>query len=157
MSGNVGAKSVIGELKRKRAISPLAAKVAPKEMLVDVALLEREYLERRLDTANYYQLVNFKTSAPRGSPLDGTFTEAHILAITQAICDYRQSHGVRRPLHLSKDTHALSGPSRRTALEVLAGNNSVETILQKDDGVTHLPMIGSPTSSDSMVIYTGVG
>jgi hypothetical protein len=62
MSGNVGAKSVIGELKRKRAISPLAGKVAPKEMLVDVALLEREYLERRPDTADPNQLVSFGTS-----------------------------------------------------------------------------------------------
>ena len=156
MPGNVGAKSVIGGLKRKRAISPLAGKVAPKEMWVDVALLEREYLERRPNTSDYYQLVNFRTRRHRGSPLDGTFTEAHILALTQGICDYRQSHGVHGPLHLSKDTHALSGPSQRTALEVLAGN-SVETIFQKDDGVRHLPMIGWPTSSDCMVIYTGVG
>jgi phosphoglucomutase len=140
MSGNVGAKSAVGELKRKRAISPLAGKLAPKEMLVDVALLEREYLERRPDTADPNQLVNFGTSGHRGSPLDGRFTEAHILAITQAICDYRQSHGVGGPLHLGKDTHALSGPSQRTALEVLAGN-SVETILQKDDGVTPTPVI----------------
>jgi phosphoglucomutase len=140
MSGNVGAKSVIGELKRKRVISPLAGKVAPKEMLVDVALLEQEYLERRPDTADPNQLVNFGTSGHRGSPLDGTFTEAHILAITQAICDYRQSHGVDGPLYLGKDTHALSGPSQRTALEVLAGN-SVATILQKDDGMTPTPVI----------------
>jgi phosphoglucomutase len=140
MSGTVSAKSLIRELKRKRAISPLAGKLAPKEMLVDVAILEREYFERRPDTANPNQLVSFGTSGHRGSPLDGTFTEAHILAITQAICDYRQSHGVDGPLYLGKDTHALSGPSQRTALEVLACN-SVETILQKDDGVTPTPVI----------------
>ena len=140
MSGTVRAKSLIGELKRKRAISPLAGKLAPKEMLVDVALLEREYFERRPDTADPNQLVSFGTSGHRGSPLDGTFTEAHILAITQAICDYRRSHGVDGPLYLGKDTHAFSGPSQRTALEVLAGN-SVETILQKDDGVTPTPVI----------------
>jgi phosphoglucomutase len=140
MSGTVSAKSLIGELKRKRAISPLAGKLAPKEMLVDVALLEREYFERRPDTADPNQLVSFGTSGHRGSPLEGTFTEAHILAITQAICDYRRSHGVDGPLYLGKDTHALSGPSQRTALEVLAGN-SVEAILQKDDGVTPTPVI----------------
>jgi phosphoglucomutase len=140
MSGTVSAKSLVGELKRNRAISPLAGKLAPKEMLVDVALLEREYFERRPDTPDPNQLVSFGTSGHRGSPLEGTFTEAHILAITQAICDYRRSHGVDGPLYLGKDTHALSGPSQRTALEVLAGN-SVEAILQKDDGVTPTPVI----------------
>jgi len=84
MSGTVSAKSLVGELKRKRPISPLAGKLAPKEMLVDVALLEREYFERRPDAANPNLLVSFVTSGRRGSPLDGTFTEAHILSITQA-------------------------------------------------------------------------
>jgi len=140
MSGTVSAKSLIGELKRKRQISPLAGKLAPKEILVDVALLEREYFRRQPDTAAPNQLVSFGTRGHRGSPLDGTFTEAHILAITQAICDYRRSHGVDGPLYLGKDTHALSGPSQSTVLEVLAGN-SVETILQKDDGVTPTPVI----------------
>ncbi len=140
MSGTLSAKSLIGELNRKRAISALAGKLAPKEMLVDVALLEREYFERRPDTADPNQVVTFGTSGHRGSPLDGTFTEAHILAITQAICDYRRSHGVDGPLYLGKDTHALSGPAQRTALEVLAGN-SVETFIQEDDGVTPTPVI----------------
>jgi hypothetical protein len=93
MSGTVSAKSSIGELKRKRAISPLAGKLAPSEMLVDVVGLEREYFGRRPDAADPNQLVSFGTSGHRGSPLDGTFTEAHILAITQVICDYRKSHG----------------------------------------------------------------
>ncbi len=73
-------------------------------------------------------------------PLQGTFTEAHILAITQAICDYRRSRGTDGPLYMGKDTHALSGPAQRTALEVLAANN-VETIIQQNDGVTPTPVI----------------
>src|ERR1700747_2682409 len=97
-------------------ISPLAGKPAPKELLVDVSRLEKEYFERRPDLQDSNQLVAFGTSGHRGSPLQGTFTEAHILAITQAICDYRRSHGVDGPLYLGKDTHALSRPSQRTAL-----------------------------------------
>ena len=71
---------------------------------------------------------------------DGTFTEAHILAITQAICDYRRSQDTDGPLYMGKDTHALSGPAQRTALEVLAANG-VETVIQRDDGVTPTPVI----------------
>src|SRR5512133_3616555 len=122
------------------AISPLAGKPAPKEMLVDLAKLEREYYERRPDMEDPNQLVSFGTSGHRGSPLDGTFTEAHILAITQAICDYRRGQGTDGPLYVGKDTHAVSGPAERTALEVLAANN-VETIIQRDDGVTPTPVI----------------
>ena len=103
-------------------ISPLAGKPAPKDMLVDVARLEREYFERRPDLEDPNQRVSFGTSGHRGSPLNGSFTEAHILAITQAICDYRRAQGADGPLFMGKDTHALSGPAQRTALEVLAGN-----------------------------------
>ena len=78
-------------------ISPLAGKPAPKELLVDPSRLEREYYERRPDLGNPNQLVSFGTSGHRGSPLHGSFTEAHILAITQAICDYRRSRGLRWP------------------------------------------------------------
>src|SRR5947209_7508929 len=85
-------------------------------------------------------MVSFGTSGHRGTPLQGTFTEAHILAITQAICDYRRSQGIDGPLHMGRDTHALSGPAQRTALEVLAGNG-VETIIQRDDDVTPTPVI----------------
>ena len=85
-------------------------------------------------------MVAFGTSGHRGSPLAGTFTEAHILAITQAICDYRAAHGTDGPLYLGKDTHALSAPAQRTALEVLAANG-VETMIQRDDGVTPTPVI----------------
>src|SRR5271155_3030280 len=115
-------------------ISPLAGKPAPKEMLVDVARLGRDYFERRPDVHDPNQLVSFGTSGHRGSPLHGTFTEAHILAITQAICDYRQQQGTDGPLYMGKDTHALSEPAQRTALEVLAANN-VETVIQQGNGV----------------------
>jgi len=122
------------------AISPLAGQPAPKEMLVDLARLEREYYERRPNVGDPNQLVSFGTSGHRGSSLDGTFTESHILAITQAICDYRRKHGTDGPLYMGKDTHALSAPAQRTALEVLAGND-VKTIIQRDDGVTPTPVI----------------
>src|SRR5262245_29190746 len=111
------------------AISPLAGKPAPKEMLVDLTRLEREYYQRPPDVGNPNQLVSFGTSGHRGSPLRGTFTEAHILAITQALCDYRRSQGTDGPLYMGKDTHALSAPAQRTALEVLAGNG-VQTRIQ---------------------------
>jgi phosphoglucomutase len=109
-------------------------------MLVDLAQLEREYYERRPDLSDPNQLVTFGTSGHRGSSLHGTFTEAHILAITQAICDYRGNQGTDGPLYMGKDTHALSTPAQRTALEVLAGND-VNTIIQRDDGVTPTPVI----------------
>src|SRR4029450_338571 len=121
-------------------ISPLAGKPAPRELLVDLTRLEQEYYERRPDLGDKNQLVSFGTSGHRGSPLNGSFTEAHILAITQAICDYRRSQRYDGPLHMGKDTHAVSAPAQRTALEVLAGNN-VETIIQRDDGFTPTPVI----------------
>ncbi len=122
------------------AISPLAGKPAPKEMLVDLARLEREYYAQRPDPGDPNQLVSFGTSGHRGTSLNGTFTEAHILAITQAICDYRRSQDIDGPLQMGKDTHALSTPAQRTALEVLAANG-VETVIQRDDGVTPTPVI----------------
>src|SRR6266403_1873304 len=121
-------------------ISSFAGKPAPKELLIDPSRLEREYYERRPDLENPKQLVSFGTSGHRGSPLNGSFTEAHILAITQAICDYRHTRHYDGPLYMGKDTHALSGPAQRTALEVLAANN-VETIIQGDDGFTPTPVI----------------
>jgi phosphoglucomutase len=121
-------------------ISSLAGQPAPKEMLVDLTRLEREYFERRPDLADPNQLVSFGTSGHRGTPLAGTFTEAHILAITQAICDYRRLQGTDGPLYMGKDTHALSAPAQRTALEVLAGNG-VQTVIQSNDGVTPTPVV----------------
>src|SRR5438874_5161908 len=129
------------------AISPLAGKPAPKELLVDLARLEKEYVKRQPDMSDPNQRVSFGTSGHRGSPLRRTFTEAHILAITQAICDYRRSQGTDGPLYMGKDTHAISGPAQRTALEVLAANG-VETIIQRDDGVTPTPVI-----SRAIIVY----
>jgi len=121
-------------------VSPLAGKPAPKEMLIDVAKLERDYFEKRPDVNDPTQLVSFGTSGHRGSPFLSTFTEAHILAITQAICEYRKAQGTVGPLFMGKDTHAISGAAQRTALEVLAANG-VETVIQSEDGVTPTPVI----------------
>ena len=122
------------------AIHPLAGQPAPESALIDVPALERAYHANRPDPADPRQQVSFGTSGHRGSSLDNTFTESHILAITQAICDYRQAHGIDGPLYMGKDTHALSEPAQRTALEVLAARG-VETIVQRDDGVTPTPVI----------------
>jgi phosphoglucomutase len=107
---------------------------------VDLGRLEQEYYNRQPDFADPSQRVSFGTSGHRGSSLRGTFTEAHILAITQAICEFRRMKGTDGPLYLGKDTHALSGPAQQTALEVLAANN-VWTLLQRGDGVTPTPVI----------------
>src|SRR4030095_10984248 len=100
------------------AVSHLAGKPAPRKLLVNLAELEQEYFERRPDLAVADQLVSFGTSAHRGPPLHGTFTEAHILAITQAICDYRRSGGITGPLYMGKDPHALSSAAPRTEIAV---------------------------------------
>jgi len=133
-------KTVAHVATARRTISPLAGKPAPKSILVDLARLEQAYYERKPDTNDPSQLVIFGTSGHRGSPFNGSFTETHIAAITQAICDYRRAHGIDGPLYIGKDTHALSGPAQRTALEVLVANG-IETILQRDGGVTPTPVI----------------
>lgn len=120
--------------------SALAGKPAPPEILIDPAALEREYYARQPDIEDNGQHVAFGTSGHRGSPLAGSFTDAHIAAISQAICDYRQSRGIDGPLYLGKDTHALSEPAQRTALEVLVANG-VATIIQRDNGVTPTPVV----------------
>src|SRR4051812_9373920 len=110
------------------SISALAGKPALKELLIDVAKLEREYHDRKPDPGEPGQRVAFGTSGHRGTPGNGTFTEAHILTITQASCDHRAAHGITGPLYMGKDTHALSAAAQRTALEVLAANG-VETVI----------------------------
>jgi phosphoglucomutase len=122
------------------SISPLAGKPVPPELLIDVVALERAYEERQPDLADPNQLVSFGTSGHRGTPLDGTFTQMHIAAITQAIVEYRAAQGITGPLLMGKDTHAISGAAQRTALEVLAGNG-VEVWIQADDGFTPTPVI----------------
>ncbi len=121
-------------------LSPLAGKPAPKELLIDPSRLELEYYERRPDPDDPAQRVAFGTSGHRGTPLAGSFNEAHILAITQAICEYRRAAGTDGPLYMGKDTHAASDPAQRTALEVLAANG-VETVIQRYNGVTPTPVI----------------
>ena len=143
MSHTVEKQSVVGG----PVISPLAGKPAPREMLIDPEHLRRDYYGRKPDVSDRNQLVSFGTSGHRGSPLHGTFTESHILAITQAICDYRKEQGIDGPLYLGKDTHAVSEPAQRTALEVLAANG-VETIIQENDGVTPTPVI-----SHAILVY----
>src|SRR5574342_286149 len=121
-------------------ISKLAGRPAPREILVDLIRLEREYYARKPDMEDPNQRVVFGTSGHRGSPLAGAFTEAHIAAITQAICEYRSGQGIDGPLYMGKDSHAVSEPAQRTALEVLVANG-VDTIIQRDHGVTPPPVI----------------
>jgi phosphoglucomutase len=121
-------------------VHPLAGRPAPREALIDVAKLDREYYEINPDVDNPNQLVSFGTSGHRGTTSDGTFTEAHILAITQSICEYRKQQNIRGPIFMGKDTHALSAAAHRTALEVLAANG-VDVMIQTGDGFTPTPVI----------------
>jgi phosphoglucomutase len=121
-------------------VSPLAGKRAPRKLLVDLARLEKAYYERKPDASNPDELVSFGTNGHRGSPFRGSFTEAHIAAITQAVCDHRRAQGIDGPLYMGKDTHALSEPAQRTALEVLSANG-VDTVIQSGGGVTPTPVI----------------
>jgi phosphoglucomutase len=129
------------------AIHPLAGKLAPSDVLIDVEKIFKAYYERRPNLEDPQQLVSFGTSGHRGTPLDGTLNEAHILAITQAICEYRASKNISGPLYMGKDTHAVSDPAQRTALEVLAANG-VETVIQRDDSFTPTPSI-----SHAILVY----
>ena len=147
MSSPIATRPTPSEPQNHVKISPLAGQPAPKEMLVDLARLEREYFERQPDLGDPNQMVSFGTSGHRGSPLHGTFTEAHILSITQAICEYRRQSGTDGPLFMGKDTHAVSDPAQRTALEVLAANN-VDTWIQRDNGITPTPVI-----SHAILVY----
>ena len=122
------------------SIHPLAGQPAPKDLLIDVSRLESAFYEGEPNVADPNQLVSFGTSGHRGTSSNSTFTQAHILAITQAICEYRRNQGTTGPLFMGKDTHALSRPAERVALEVLAANG-VETVIQSDDGFTPTPVI----------------
>lgn len=121
-------------------ISPLAGKPAPAEFLVDPRQLEDQYYNTIPDPDDPSQLVSFGTSGHRGSSERSSFNESHILAITQAICDYRRQNHINGPLFLGKDTHALSAPAERTAIEVLIAND-IETIIQSSGGFTPTPVI----------------
>jgi phosphoglucomutase len=121
-------------------VHPLAGKPVPPSLLVDVAKLVRAYSTERPDPSVPEQRVVFGTSGHRGSSLRAGFNEAHILAITQAICLYRKQHEIGGPLFLGWDTHALSEPARVSALEVLAANG-VEVMLDAHDRVTPTPVV----------------
>jgi phosphoglucomutase len=121
-------------------ISPLAGKPAPASILVDTRKLLAAYADIHPDAGNPAQRVAFGTSGHRGSSLDGSFNEWHIYAITQAICDYRTQESVTGPLYIGYDTHALSKPAFKTALEVLAANN-VEVLTSKGGEFTPTPAI----------------
>jgi len=125
------------------SVHPHAGKPAPAASLINVIKLECAYYQQRPDLSDSTQLVNFGTSGHRGTAFDGTFTEAHVIAITQAICDYRSSHQITGPLYLGKDTHALSGVAQQTVLEVLTGNN-VETCNNLDDDCDGVIDEGNP-------------
>jgi phosphoglucomutase len=142
-------------LEQSLEISALAGRLAPKGMLVDVARLEREYHSRRPELDDPNQLVSLGTSGHRGCPLHGSFTEAHILAITQAICDYRSAQGTNGPLYMGRDTHALSSAAQRTALEVLVAN-AVETVIQPNDGVTPTPVISRAILAHNHGVWRGL-
>jgi phosphoglucomutase len=118
----------------------LAGTPAPTDLLVDIDKLRKEYYARKPDITHSAERVSFGTSGHRGSSLRGAFNEAHVLAIAQAICEYRKSQGINGPLYIGKDTHALSEPAFLTALEVLAANG-VETMIDCSDGYTPTPAV----------------
>ena len=121
-------------------VSPLAGRPAQAAQLVDVAKLIDAYYALRPDPAVPAQRVSFGTSGHRGSSFDASFNEAHVLAITQAICLYRRQEGIDGPLFLGIDTHALSGPAFESALEVLAANR-VDVLIAKDAEYTPTPAL----------------
>jgi len=128
-------------------LSPLAGKPAPANLLVDLPKLITAYYTERPDPGIASQRVAFGTSGHRGSSFERSFNEAHVLAITQAICGYRKQHGVTGPLFLGFDTHALSAPAFASALEVLAAND-VEVMIAKGDEYTPTPAI-----SHAILVY----
>ncbi len=119
---------------------PLAGLPAPAALLINVAELEREYQERQPDLTDPVQRVTFGTSGHRGTPGNGSFTAAHIRAISQAIAEYRSSRGITGPLFMGKDTHALSRAAERTSLEVLLALG-VDVVVQLEDGYTPTPVV----------------
>src|SRR5712692_7908939 len=121
-------------------VSPLAGKPADASILINVSNLVAAYLTEQPDPSVPAQRVAFGTSGHRGCSLDNSFNEAHVLAITQAICLYRKQQGIDGPLYIGFDTHALSGPAFRTALEVLAGNGA-DVMVDAANSYTPTPVI----------------
>jgi len=125
---------------------PRAGQPAAAEDLVDVAKLVTAYYAVHPDPGEAAQRVSFGTSGHRGSAFTATFNEDHILATTQAICEYRAAHGIDGPLYLGADTHALSEPARVSALEVLAANG-VRVLVDAGGGYTPTPSVSRAISS----------
>src|SRR3954469_15655310 len=121
-------------------VNPLAGKPAPHSLLVDLPRLVTAYYTRAPDAREPSERVAFGTSGHRGSALDSSFNENHVLAITQAICQYRQKQGIDGPLFLGLDTHALSAPAGASALEVLAANG-IEVMIAERDEYTPTPVV----------------
>ncbi|WP_416670305.1 phosphoglucomutase (alpha-D-glucose-1,6-bisphosphate-dependent) [Egbenema bharatensis] len=131
-------------------INPLAGKPAPADSLIDVAKLLQEYYSLRPDPANPLQQISFGTSGHRGSAANGTFNEDHILAVTQAVIEYRQSKGINGPLYMGMDSHALSSPAQKTALEVLAAHE-VEVFIAPTEG--NAQFTPTPVISHAILTY----
>jgi phosphoglucomutase len=127
-------------MEERMTISELAGKKVPPELLIDIDKLIAAYYSDHPDPHNPLQLVSFGTSGHRGNSLDHTFNEDHILAICQAICEYRSARGYTGPLYIGKDTHALSEPALKTAVEVFAANQ-VNIVIQSGLGYTPTPVI----------------
>ena len=119
---------------------PLAGQLAPRELLINVPRLISNYYTRHPDPSDPLQQVAFGTSGHRGTSTEGSFNEDHVLAISQALCEYRQQQGLTGPLFIGKDTHALSEPAQITAIEVFAGNG-IEFRYQVNQGYTPTPVI----------------
>ena len=122
------------------SLSPLAGKLAPAQLLVDIPRLVTAYYTGQPDASVATQRVAFGTSGHRGTSLELSFNEWHVLAISQAICLYRQAKGIDGPLFLGADTHALSTPASATALEVLAANG-VQVMIAEGDEYTPTPAV----------------
>ena len=122
------------------AIHPNAGEPVSKHELTDIAELISLYYETQPDVSNPDQRVAFGTSGHRGTSLKTSFTEDHIMAIAQAICEYRKAQGVTGPLFMGKDTHALSTPAEKSALQVFAANG-VTVMVDRDGGFTPTPVI----------------
>ena len=136
-------------------ISPLAGKPAPEALLVDIPALIAAYYSEHPDPAERSQQVSFGTSGHRGSSLDCSFNEDHILAISQAVVEHRAGRGITGPLYVGMDTHALSEPALRTAVEVFAANG-VEIVLQGNGGYTPTPVISHAILTYNLNRETGL-
>jgi phosphoglucomutase len=131
-------------------ISPLAGKLAPADSLIDVSTLLDQYYTVQPDPANPTQKVSFGTSGHRGSAATGTFNETHILAVSQAVAEYRKSQGIDGPLYMGMDSHALSAPAQKTALEVLAANG-IEVFIAPTEG--YAQYTPTPVVSHAILSY----